>query len=279
MDTEEQIQFDDQAEQKAQEPARASTNSIAYLADLIDKKDFTGARAELPQAWQELFDRFARSSCVKRPDQIHAGGFYAQADVSKFIDMLKACPKRPFGLAANEMIESKVLSQAGGGWPSTEETEAVARDRKHYGDPVSTQGIYKVNARGGETKIYKVYPNQTGERLLAKLLVTDGVDQNEWVYQGMAHRFVRAADKITMAEALKYGRITGICVCCGRTLTNELSVALGIGPICGGREFGGEYKLLVDTAETIGANTAIALLIDETTNIDQTATESRASNV
>jgi hypothetical protein len=33
-------------------------------------------------------------------------------------------------------------------------------------------------------------------------------------------------------EAVKYGRKTGICSCCGRTLTNGESIKLGIGPIC-----------------------------------------------
>jgi Family of unknown function (DUF6011) len=29
-----------------------------------------------------------------------------------------------------------------------------------------------------------------------------------------------------------HGKKTGICSCCGRTLTNKLSIRLGIGPIC-----------------------------------------------
>lgn len=34
--------------------------------------------------------------------------------------------------------------------------------------------------------------------------------------------------------AIAYGRRTNKCSCCGRTLTNKLSVDLGIGPICRG---------------------------------------------
>lgn len=52
--------------------------------------------------------------------------------------------------------------------------------------------------------------------------------------------------KHTLIEAIKeiqtdpflavttHGKKTGICSCCGRTLTNPLSVELGIGPICRG---------------------------------------------
>lgn len=32
--------------------------------------------------------------------------------------------------------------------------------------------------------------------------------------------------------AIKYGRKTGQCACCGRKLTNKVSIELGIGPIC-----------------------------------------------
>jgi hypothetical protein len=35
--------------------------------------------------------------------------------------------------------------------------------------------------------------------------------------------------------AKEYGKRTGICCVCGAELTNEESVQLGIGPICGGR--------------------------------------------
>jgi hypothetical protein len=39
-----------------------------------------------------------------------------------------------------------------------------------------------------------------------------------------------AADPL--AEAVRYGRRTGRCACCGLTLTNKVSIELGIGPIC-----------------------------------------------
>lgn len=37
-----------------------------------------------------------------------------------------------------------------------------------------------------------------------------------------------------LEAAIKYGQTTGNCACCGRELTNKLSVELGIGPICRG---------------------------------------------
>lgn len=38
--------------------------------------------------------------------------------------------------------------------------------------------------------------------------------------------------KAPMEAAVKYGRETGNCACCGRTLTDPKSIELGIGPIC-----------------------------------------------
>lgn len=35
-----------------------------------------------------------------------------------------------------------------------------------------------------------------------------------------------------MEAAVRYGRLTGSCACCGRALTNKASVEAGIGPIC-----------------------------------------------
>lgn len=48
------------------------------------------------------------------------------------------------------------------------------------------------------------------------------------------------AELLTMSEnpqqwMQNYGRATGFCCVCGRELTNEESVSMGIGPICAGR--------------------------------------------
>jgi len=33
-------------------------------------------------------------------------------------------------------------------------------------------------------------------------------------------------------EAVKHGKLTGVCSCCGRQLTDPISIEMGIGPIC-----------------------------------------------
>lgn len=44
------------------------------------------------------------------------------------------------------------------------------------------------------------------------------------------------AVRLSLDEAKGYGRATGTCCVCGAHLENPESVALGIGPICGGRQ-------------------------------------------
>jgi hypothetical protein len=43
---------------------------------------------------------------------------------------------------------------------------------------------------------------------------------------------LQTASEDVLAAAVAYGRKTGTCSCCGRLLTNALSIELGIGPIC-----------------------------------------------
>lgn len=43
---------------------------------------------------------------------------------------------------------------------------------------------------------------------------------------------LEADSSLLYQKIVKSGRATGICGCCGRTLTNGISIKLGIGPIC-----------------------------------------------
>lgn len=87
-------------------------------------------------------------------------------------------------------------------------------------------GMYKV----GEA-IYKVQRAVHGSgHLYAKRLTEDGFE-----YEAGAIRKIRASDRLTLDEAKAYGKVTGQCCVCGRTLTNESSIEAGIGPVCSGK--------------------------------------------
>ena len=62
--------------------------------------------------------------------------------------------------------------------------------------------------------------------------------------------------KLTYEDAKAFGALYSTCCECGRLLTNDLSVYLGIGPVCGGRQFGGEFKFMVDEAKLAIMKTA-----------------------
>jgi hypothetical protein len=73
---------------------------------------------------------------------------------------------------------------------------------------------------------------------LAKLRGDDGAHRHgHFVYAaGMIHQ-LRAEQRLSEHDARVYGRLYAICVACGADLTDETSIARGIGPICRGKSF------------------------------------------
>lgn len=93
-----------------------------------------------------------------------------------------------------------------------------------FPEPVS--GIYAV-----EGTIYKVYKAQSG-RMLAKRLIVHSNKTADFVYAGLAVRFVKGNAPMTLEQAKEFGAIYGVCCKCSKTLTDENSIAAGIGPVC-----------------------------------------------
>lgn len=87
-------------------------------------------------------------------------------------------------------------------------------------------GMYRVDG-----EIFKVQRAVHGSgHLYAKRLTEDGFE-----YATGAIRKIKASDRMTLDEAKEYGRLTNTCCQCGRTLTDETSIAEGIGPVCAGK--------------------------------------------
>lgn len=69
-------------------------------------------------------------------------------------------------------------------------------------------------------------------RLYGKVLTTDGI----WQYApGVMRDLALRGEPMTVEEAARWGKLYGFCAVCGRTLTDERSIDLGIGPVCIGR--------------------------------------------
>lgn len=81
---------------------------------------------------------------------------------------------------------------------------------------------------GNETRFYKLRESKRGRRYLVAQLS----DEERMVPWAEALIVARKIADDPMAAMLRYGREIGSCGHCGRTLTNDESRALGIGPVC-----------------------------------------------
>lgn len=88
--------------------------------------------------------------------------------------------------------------------------------------PTVDEGMYRVD---GET--FKVYRTRKGY-LVAKVLTEEGFE-----YAGQRPlNSIKPEHRMTKEEAAEYGALYGVCINCQRTLTDEVSIAQGFGPIC-----------------------------------------------
>jgi hypothetical protein len=58
-----------------------------------------------------------------------------------------------------------------------------------------------------------------------------------WVYEPGLIKRLRPEHRLTAEKAVELGKLYGMCVRCGATLTNEESIERGIGPICARKGF------------------------------------------
>lgn len=95
---------------------------------------------------------------------------------------------------------------------------------------VITEGMYKV----GET-IYKVVRAVNGSGFLyVKKLVHKSGSRGSFqrVCEGGMKLLEAEGVRLSEEEAKQFGKLYGFCCCCGRMLTDEESIRLGIGPVC-----------------------------------------------
>ena len=81
-------------------------------------------------------------------------------------------------------------------------------------------------------------PANKGKRRVQRFLGGHGPIQIEWAEQIIFAKAVAAltAEERSSAKEL-FGREVGACGCCGKSLTDETSRALGIGPVCNGKSY------------------------------------------
>lgn len=194
----------------------ATDKQIAFIESLLNDRDDT----KLSERHQFLVA------------QVRKGNAIPKRSASELIDKLKTAPRRQW--------VAKVTEQAA---PQTDAPRpATARPARV---PVTEDGLYLTP----EGDIYKVQVAVHGSgRLYAKKLVkldepremAKGVRTHEFVRDPGAINRLSATMKMTLEQMKKFGNdpesaLYGTCCNCGMTLTDEVSIREGLGPVCGGR--------------------------------------------
>jgi len=137
-------------------------------------------------------------------DDAISAGTLAKSAASEYIADALRCPKRPLAQARVDAAQAEL-----------------------------THGMYHK-----DTVVYKVQIAVHGSgRLYAKKLMVDGFGKAHFEYAPGAIRILTLADRMSLEEAKEFGVLYGTCCVCGRTLTDEVSIANGIGPVCARKFF------------------------------------------
>lgn len=98
--------------------------------------------------------------------------------------------------------------------------------------PSVAEGMYRKDG-----VIFRVHRSRESGNLYAKRLELDltGSGKPSFVYARGAIMGLSDAHKMSREDAKAFGVETGICCVCGAFLTDERSVAEGIGPVCAKR--------------------------------------------
>lgn len=233
-------------------PDPATLPQLRYFRSLIGQRDIRDMTKELPTPWLEVLTNLTKALAQNTDQEVYEGQAFAKSDVSKFIGRLKQCPPIPTCGPAGD--------------PNT---DAVYGDFVHGRQEVMCppkpavlqelqDGMYR-NPNTGT--IYKVYHTVHGNNIqVAKRLMINNSDaayyegqgpvRVKFKYEGRAPlKHLKPEYRLSLEQAREFGALYGTCCVCARTLTNELSIALGIGPVCGDREFGGEFQFLIQQAK------------------------------
>jgi hypothetical protein len=204
----------------------------------------------MPQAWKNLF------AVIQDGNDHYHNQPILRSDVNKIVDQLKKCPPRK----REDTYRHSFVERAGRQEPTTNPPIAP---REQFPAPRMPHelddGMYR---RPKDGKIFKVYHTVHGAnvQVAKELIVVDAglkTDDGSWYrqptvkfdYRGRKPLYtLTPAMRLSIEEARDFGACYGTCCICGRTLTNELSIHLGIGPICGRREFGGDFEFMVNDA-------------------------------
>jgi hypothetical protein len=182
-----------------------------------------------------------------------------KAQASKLIDDLLAMPKAATATTTETPSTNRRANRYGGkcvrcgGWVEAEagylaKTTAGKWAAEHIGEcPAAPKATATAEAeeapegmhRLADGTIYKVQIAHHGSgRPYAKRLVVHGAGEATFEYAQGAVRQLSTATLMTLEEAKEFGALYGVCCRCAATLTDEGSIAAGIGPVCASKGWG-----------------------------------------
>jgi hypothetical protein len=141
----------------------------------------------------------------------------------------------PEQVRGNDFRQAMVLRHGGNGTLTHNMVEAILRSAptpkapEAPAAPEITEGMWLL----GDTivKVQRALATGTGQ-LYAKRL---NPETGDFLYEAGLIRKLAGAVKMTLEQAGQFGLLYGRCIRCGRTLTDEYSIANGIGKVCAGK--------------------------------------------
>jgi hypothetical protein len=146
--------------------------------------------------------------------------------------------------AASEIISA--LLEA----PETTGVQKTGSADDNYGIPSADAlptGRYAIDSADGELTFYRVWRG-TRNPDYVKVYLLHGPDETEVPFGKGLVTITKDIAADAAGAAIRYGHEIGACSVCAKRLTNRVSRALGIGPICGGHFYGEEWKSTVHGA-------------------------------
>lgn len=221
----------------------ASPKQTRFLASLLESRDYSGkserVRAEIDKAARELgtgkvalalsrdvIDALLTCPVIEGTEQHVYRISDKQANlIRRVADEKLGGPEAVDRAMSTDHVDTVEMITSATGRKLIDGLFAMPR-KPHEQAPATAldDGMYLTT----DNRIFKVQHAVHGSgRQYAKELV-DG----SFEYARGAIQQLRSEHRMTLAQAKEFGALYGTCIVCGRTLTDEQSIAAGIGPVC-----------------------------------------------
>lgn len=148
-----------------------------------------------------------------------------EEQAKSYLEQLRHDYPRPTAAQASEWI-SELKERK-------EQSPITAPPKAKGGLPSVAAGRYALPSEDGTTRLYKVDRPTEGKFAgwtFVKWIRDNGYESNLSKFN--ARVVLEKIAKNPLDALVTYGRVTGVCGVCGRTLTDPESIEAGIGPVC-----------------------------------------------